>query len=203
MPGSGIAAIVLAAGGARRMGTPKMLCPLHGRPLVRHAVDAVLGSMADTCCVVAGDAHAGIRAALRGTGARVVHHPGWEAGMASSLRAGLAAVGACEAVIVVLGDQPRLTAPIVDALIAQHRAGAPIVACDHGGGVSGPPVLFDRSRLGALRALEGDHGARALLRDPAVERVPFPGGRDDVDTTADLARLEAAPGGSEGCDVSD
>ena len=192
MAGDRIAAIVLAAGGSRRMGAPKMLADLGGRPLVRHAVDAALASRVDEVWVVTGPANSEVRLALSDRDVYVVHNPAWAAGLAGSIRAGLEACSGADAVIVILGDQPALTPAILDALIDAHGQGRPLAACVYENGAVGPPALFARAHFPALLSLEGDRGAHALLRDSDPRLVPFPAGALDVDTPEDLERARRA-----------
>src|SRR5918997_5983315 len=103
-----ISAVVLAAGASTRLGRPKQLLELDGKPLLQHVVDALDGAGLDEVVVVLGHEAERIRAAVvlpaRG---RVVVNRAHRSGQASSLRAGLDAVDAAsEAAVVVLGDQP-------------------------------------------------------------------------------------------------
>ena len=200
----GVAVIVLAAGGSRRMGEPKLPLAFRGRPLIHYAVDAALASRAARTIVVTGCARAAVEAALaQGRERRIeyAHNPQWRSGLASSLRAGLKRAlegrAAPEGVAVVLGDQPALRAALLDQLIAAHGQGARIAACDYGAGELGPPALFDRSAFPELQKLRGDRGARELLRaaggagatgaaGAALATVPFPAGRNDINTPAQL-----------------
>jgi molybdenum cofactor cytidylyltransferase len=188
--------VVLAAGLARRMGQAKLLLPVGGRPIVRHAVDGVRAAGLDPVLVVTGPAPAPIETALAGLGVRIVINPAPEAGQAGSVRAGIAALpGTVDAVLIALGDQPALAPTIVPALLAAHRAsGRPIVAPRYLDG-PGNPVLFDRAIFPELLALQGDQGARPIIdRDPTrVEWValdmPMP---EDVDTPADYEKIRSA-----------
>ncbi len=188
MAGRGVVAIVLAAGGSRRMGAPKMLAELGGRSLVRLATETALASRADDVIVVIGANAAEVRGALADTRARCVDNPDWSAGLAGSIRSGVEAAGEADAVLLILGDQPALTPAILDALVEAHRAGRTLAACEYEDGTIGPPSLLGRSHFAALLALEGDQGARALLRGGEPVLVPFPDGLLDVDTPEDLAR---------------
>jgi molybdenum cofactor cytidylyltransferase len=188
--------VVLAAGLARRMGQAKLLLPVGGRPIVRHAVDGVRAAGLDPVLVVTGPAPAPIETALAGLGVRIVINPAPEAGQAGSVRAGIAALpGTVDAVLIALGDQPALAPTIVPALLAAHRAsGRPIVAPRYLDG-PGNPVLFDRAVFPELLALQGYQGARPIIdRDPTrVEWValdmPMP---EDVDTPADYEKIRSA-----------
>jgi molybdenum cofactor cytidylyltransferase len=191
-----IAAVVLAAGLSRRMGEAKLLLPVDGRPIVRHAVEGVRAAGLDPVLVVTGPDPAAIESALAGLDARIVVNPAPETGQAGSVRAGVAALPATvDTVLIALGDQPLLAPDIIPALLAAHRAsGRPIVAPRYQDG-PGNPVLFDRAVFPELLALEGDRGARpVIVRDPArVEWVtldrPMP---PDVDTPADYEKIRSA-----------
>ncbi len=187
---------MLAAGLARRMGQVKLLLPVGGQPIVRHAVEGVRAAGLDPVLVVTGPAPAPIEAALAGLGARIVVNPTPEAGQAGSVRAGIAALPeTVDTVLIALGDQPALAPTIIPALLAAHRAsGRPIVAPRYQDG-PGNPVLFDRVIFAELLALQGDQGARPVIaREPGrVEWValdlPMP---QDVDTPADYEKIRSA-----------
>ena len=187
---------MLAAGLARRMGQAKLLLPVGGHPIVRHAVEGVRAAGLDPVLVVTGPAPAPIEAALAGLGARIVVNPTPEAGQAGSVRAGIAALPeTVDTVLIALGDQPALAPTIIPALLAAHRAsGRPIVAPRYQDG-PGNPVLFDRVIFAELLALQGDQGARPVIaREPGrVEWValdlPMP---QDVDTPADYEKIRSA-----------
>lgn len=189
-----IAAVILAAGAARRMGTLKQLLPLAGRPLVWHAASAACRSGADDVIVVAGARGESVAAAVAGLPVRLAINPRWREGQASSLRAGLAAVRPeTTAVVFMLADQPLVTPALVDALIAAYRGGGTIVA-PTAGGRRGNPVLFDLARWRqGLTALAGDAGARGILAacPDEVTAVPVADARVflDVDTPADYEEI--------------
>jgi molybdenum cofactor cytidylyltransferase len=188
-----IAAIVLAAGLARRMGgRQKLLLPLQGRPVVRWSVENVLPHV-DRVVVVTGREDAVVRDALAGLPVLCVRNPRPEDGQGSSIAVGVRALpAAAEAAIVVLGDQPRVPGGVLPSLLAARaRTGRPIAAPVYRG-TRGTPVLFAAAVFPELAALAGDAGARSVV-DAVPDRVitvdvdaPMP---DDVDTPEDLARL--------------
>ncbi|MCC6312581.1 MAG: nucleotidyltransferase family protein [Thermomicrobiales bacterium] len=194
---SPVAGIVLAAGRSTRLGRPKQLLPLAGRPLLGHTVDAALGARLSEVIVVLGCEAEAISATLDVRSARIVVNPRFADGQSTSLIAGLNAVAPDAAgAMFLLGDQPQIGSALLDALIdAFARSNAPIVAPLYGG-IMGNPVLFDRAMFPALTALTGDEGARSIVRaDPgAVLRVPVGDGPPprDVDTEADYQALLAA-----------
>ncbi|MBI2493733.1 MAG: nucleotidyltransferase family protein [Candidatus Rokubacteria bacterium] len=187
-----IAGVVLAAGFSRRMGRPKLLLQLQGKPVVRWAVERLLPHVEDLV-VVTGQEDAAIREALAGLAVRFVVNPAPQAGQGSSIAVGVAALKPwTRAVLIALGDQPRLPDTVVPALVeALARSGKAIVAPVYRG-TQGNPVLFSAVVFAELRALTGDAGARAVVSaDPArVGRVPLDLPMPpDVDTPEDYARL--------------
>lgn len=189
-----VAGVLLAAGAARRFGSPKQLAPLRGAPLLQHPLDALLAARLDDVVVVLGAYAPEVKAALRPSRARVLVAGDWEEGMAASLRRGVHAAAGREAdwALVALGDQPGLSAPAVDALTAAARAAPPGVGAVRAtyGGTPGHPVVLHRDLFAAVAGLRGDAGARSLLGDVAL--LPVEVGHlarpDDVDDPADLRR---------------
>lgn len=191
-----IAVLVLAAGQSRRMGPDnKLLLPVAGKPMVRHAVEAALGSAATTTIVVTGHEADAVRAALDGTGARFVHNPRYADGLSTSMIAGLDAVPAdCDGAVVCLGDMPQIPAGLIDRLISGWNPveGRAIVVPVREG-KRGNPVLFDRSLFAAMREVAGDTGARHLigLHEDLVAEIAVDDDAifTDVDTPEAFRRL--------------
>ncbi|HLN12276.1 MAG TPA: nucleotidyltransferase family protein [bacterium] len=197
-----IAALVLAAGRAVRMGSPKLLLPVGGEALLARVLRAARASRCDDVLVVVGAGAEDITAAAREAGARAVLNPRYAEGMGTSVAAGIAALpDACEAVVVMLGDQPFVGPEIINALIDAHRdTGRPLVASRYGT-VRGAPMLIGRDLFDEARALDGDVGARVLLRghpDLLAEVDVGEGPASwDVDTPDDLERVRRADGGAD------
>jgi CTP:molybdopterin cytidylyltransferase MocA len=195
-----VGGLILAAGAGRRFGGPKQLAELDGVPLLQHAVDAMLGADGIGPVRVVLGAHADrVLAAVDLGAATPVVCDGWDEGMAASLRCGVAALGGCDWVVVTLGDQPRITAQVIDAIVTEAlrvRAGCAAVRAAYDGR-PGHPVALARSLFPAVAALRGDVGARDLL-DAAMTRSVEVGHLcrpDDVDVPADLEALRASVGG--------
>ena len=144
-----IAAIVLAAGLSRRMGSAKLLLDLHGEPVIRRSVGALAG-LVDEIVVVTGAEDTALRQALAGLPVRFAVNPHPERGQGTSIACGVRALeSSTRAAFVVLGDQPRLPADLLPALLdAFARSGKPIVAPVYLGGVQGNPGTV---RLGGVR----------------------------------------------------
>ena len=159
--------VLLAAGESRRMGRPKQLLPIKGRPLVRHMAEITLRAPVAPVVVVLGARAAEIAPLLDDLPVVVVVNPGWAEGLGSSLRMGAAAMSESEhtlqGLIVALADQPGLTAGHLEALIEEHhRTGKPIVATRCGGHLM-PPLFLAASEFGRLAHVRGDQGLRSVL----------------------------------------
>ena len=187
-----IASIVLAAGFARRMGRQKLLLDLRGKPVVRWSVEAVLPHVGDVVVVTGGD-DAGVRTALEGLPVRFAVNPRPQAGQGSSIAVGMAALKPwTAAVLVALGDQPRLPDGVILSLLETLQRTGKAIAAPVYRGIQGTPVLFAGEVFGELAALGGDAGARAVVQAqpervaPVEVDAPMP---LDVDTPEDYARL--------------
>lgn len=187
-----IAAVVLAAGFARRMGRQKLLLGLRGKPVVRWSVEALLPHVSDLVVVTGQDADL-VQEALVGLPVRFVLNPRPQDGQGRSIAVGVGALKPwSQAVLVALGDQPRIPDAVVPSLLAAFtRTGKAIVAPVYRGS-QGTPVLFSAEVFAELMALTGDRGARTVVAAaPArVETVPIDAPMPlDVDTPEDYARL--------------
>ncbi len=185
--------IVLAAGEARRFGSPKQLAVLDGRPLLQHALDAMLAADGVDRTVLVLGAHAQrVRASVHpgpAGAAEIVVCPCWKEGLSASLRCGLDALGDATRVVVTLGDQPRITAAAIAAVVAAAGDGAGARAGYDG--VPGHPVLLGAPLLARVGELRGDAGFRDVLAGtevPTVE-VGHLARPDDVDTPEELEAM--------------
>ena len=184
------AAVILAAGASTRFGSQKLLARLDGRPLLQHVLDAANASTCDDVVLVLGHDADALRSAVRLGRARAVTNAAYAEGQSTSLRAGVRAAGPADAVVVVLGDQPRVTPALIDRVLERQRAtGAVAVMCVSGARRS-PPTLLHRVLFAELERLQGDVGARELLRERQdVVLLEVDGGLDDVDRPDDLEGL--------------
>lgn len=185
-----IAALVLAAGESRRMGEPKLLLRHAGRTLLELALEKAQ-RVSDLALVVLGAHSEAYGPLARAAGAAVVMNPGWREGLASSLRAGVAALPPeAEAALVVLPDQPFVPLVHLRALLECYfETRAPLVLSRYlGADVLGVPGVVDRSLFGALQSLQGEQGAKRLAARSAYRTVPL-AQAEDVDSPSDARRL--------------
>lgn len=199
----GVGAVILAAGSSSRMGVPKQTLQFRGQSMLRRAALAALGAGCRPVIVVTGAHAEQSRGELRGLDVLEVVNALWETGMASSVRAGVEGlVGAdpeVAAAILMLCDQPHVTAEVINGLVAAYRAtGRPVVASAYGGSF-GVPALFGRALFAELERLEGAAGAKQVIKRHAAgaHLLPFRGGEVDVDTPDDFSRLMGEEVGQE------
>jgi molybdenum cofactor cytidylyltransferase len=182
-----VCGLVLAAGGSSRLGRAKQLLPYRGGTLLGHVVDVARGCKLDQLVVAVGGHAGAVRAAVDLSGTTVVVNEAFGEGCSSSIAAGLGAVDPrCDVLVLMLGDQPGVTAATVGTLLA-GRDGAPLAVCRYEDG-RGHPLAFARSVVGALESLHGDKGVWKLLDRRAADVVEVAvAGRipRDVDTDAD------------------
>ncbi|MCJ2130081.1 NTP transferase domain-containing protein [Methylobacterium sp. E-045] len=187
-----IGIVLLAAGRGTRFGeAAKMLGLLDGKPLVRHAAECAVAANLGPVAVVLGAHGAAVRQALAGLDLRMVDNPAYAEGMSTSLRCGLDALPEPTAIIVMLGDMPRIRpahlATLAASFVAADPAPAAIVPVHRG--ARGNPVLLNRALLARdLTSLGGDQGAGRLLaaRTDVVELEMDAAVTLDIDTQAAL-----------------
>jgi len=188
-----VAAIVLAAGKARRFGAQKLLAPYGSSTVVRTVVDTVRAAGVDYLVVVGGPGGDAVRAAVGASPVVWAENAEPDRGLSSSVATGVAAMPPnVGAVLVVLGDQPTVSVQVMQrVMLAWREGGGPVVAPRYRG-IRGNPVLFDSTLFGALGSLVGEHGARDLISsDPSrvtmvevAEPPPM-----DIDTPGDYDEL--------------
>jgi CTP:molybdopterin cytidylyltransferase MocA len=187
-----IGGLVLAAGAGTRFGGRKQLAELDGRPLLEHALRAMTAAPVGRVVVVLGALVEEVTATVDLHGAQPCPCERWDEGQAASLACGLAELADCEAVVVTLGDQPRMSPDAIRRVISARGKGAAAVRATYNG-APGHPVLLERDLFESFRDVTGDHGARNLLLSVQVRDVPCEdlGGGEDVDTPAELDALRA------------
>ena len=192
---SAIGLMILAAGASTRMGTPKQLLPFQGRSLLRYIAEVAIASCCHPVVVVLGSQAKRMKLEVDGLALHSVENHQWAEGMGTSIPAGLTALTvlhpALNAVVIVLCDQPFVSASLIDQLVESYRSTQrPIIASAYANTL-GVPALFDRSLFTELMRMPVNVGAKYLIKQHAekVFQVSFPKGAIDLDTPAQYQQL--------------
>ncbi len=190
-----ISAIVLAAGTSSRMGSPKPLLTLGGRPLLERVLETVRDTQVDDIVVVLGHEADRVRDSVSFDGARAVVNPAYTDGMSTSLRAGVrAADPRSDGLLIVLGDQPFVESATINRLIERRNGSHAKILIPTYEGARGNPVLLDRSLSEDVQSIRGDQGCRAIFGHHAdgILEVPVddPGILVDLDTPEQITLAE-------------
>ena len=186
------AAVLLAAGGSRRLGTPKQLLEIGAEPLVRRAARALLATQPAGLYVVVGAHAEEVFRAVADLTAERIDCRNWEEGLSASLRAGIAALpGDIDGVLVALCDQPAMDAAHLRRLIEEFCLHPRDAVASAYSGLLGVPAVLPRAWFEELSKLRGDLGARELLRSASqmVRAVEAPALAIDVDESSDRSQL--------------
>ena len=188
-----VRACVLAAGTSTRFGATKLVRHWRGKPLLQRALLAAQGACEGSVTLVVGHDKEVVTAASAGLSENVIVNCDYKLGIGSSISAG---VRACrkdaDAILIVLADQPLVTAVHLSKLIDTWSGAKTEIVASGFEGIVGPPILFPKSAFDALCRLTGDTGARKILSDDQfdVRNVDFPPASVDVDTPEDLQDLD-------------
>ena len=186
-----ITAAILAAGTSSRLGQPKQLLKIDGQTLIRRTARAALDAdIARVLIIVAHSSHGeAVADELRDLAVEIVVNSQWREGMASSVRAAVAASRGADALLLTPCDLPRLSSAHLRALIEKfERETAPIVASRYNQTL-GAPLIIARELWPELRELRGDVGARRVIMRHEANFIEWPDGAFDVDTREDWANL--------------
>jgi molybdenum cofactor cytidylyltransferase len=190
LPGS-LHVLILAAGSSSRLGEPKQLVRLRGRPILHTMVSRAVALAGHAVTVVLGSHAQALTPLLRHSPASIIVNRQWPEGLGSSIRAGISRLPpACDAVLLLLADQVGVTADDLKRLASAWKGDTTIAAGLYSGTV-GVPAIFPRWCFSELMALRGDRGAKTLLlrHSDRLLRVPMSNAAVDVDTQDQLAEL--------------
>ena len=194
-----IAAVVLAAGGSTRLGSPKQLLAYGEKSLLRGAAESVLATPCTPVLVILGSGAEGLQDELDGLRTIIKVNPEWGKGMGTSVRLGVETLDALapglDGVLLTLCDQPSVESGALGRLLAAfERAASPtaLVAAAYNGTV-GVPAVFGRAYFDALCTLPDDTGAKPVLMKhrASVIQVPLPEAVTDIDTREQYERFIA------------
>jgi CTP:molybdopterin cytidylyltransferase MocA len=187
-----LSVVIPAAGDSQRLGQAKQLVEHNGKPLIQISVDNACSVAPDEIIVVTGSRADEVKAAVHHTAVHWVHYPDWAGGMGGSIACGAAAASAqADGLVIILCDQWHINAQDLQKLAATWRSNPERIVVAEADGILMPPVIFPASFLSRLKALEGDRGARSLIkaRPDLITSVPMENAAFDLDTESQLASL--------------
>jgi CTP:molybdopterin cytidylyltransferase MocA len=189
------AALILAAGRGSRFGGGKMLALIRGRPMLQHVIDVASAAGLEPIVVVLGADASLIEKTVDWRAARRVVNPDPDRGLSSSLVIGLRELPDQDRIVVLLGDQPFVTAQNLQRISGSASdPDHPILVPRYADGKPGNPVRLEREAFPLAAALTGDRGMSQLfMSEPDLVRyVDVPGANPDIDTRADLDTFSRA-----------
>lgn len=189
-----VSAIILAAGRSSRMGAPKQLLKLRGKTLIRIVAESALASSVNEVVVVTGHQHQEVSTAVRDLPVKVIFNPRHQEGQGTSLALGVKAIDEnSSAFLVLMSDQPLITASWINMVIREYKRSRCLALRPICNGSPGHPVIFSHLLVRDLAALEGDQGARQVLKKLGDKVCYLPVQDEavvfDVDTPEDFERL--------------
>jgi molybdenum cofactor cytidylyltransferase len=190
-----IAVIILAAGRSARLGSPKQLLSYRGKTLLQHTIDTALESQASPILVVLGSGKDAIKKELEQKQVFILENSSWESGMASSISCGITNLQELapesEAAILMVCDQPFVNAKLLNNLITKHKDTRQSIVASSYANTLGTPALFHQSLFSELLVLEGESGAKSLIKKYSLQTgfVSFDQGSIDIDTRENYRNL--------------
>lgn len=188
--------IILAAGASTRLGQPKQLLTYQGKALIRHIADIAIHSQCQPVVVVLGAYAESIKPHLTNLDVHIVYNQQWSTGMASSIGCGLNAIQAIaaeiEAIVLMLCDQPFVSLNLINQLVAGYQTTNCTIVASEYAGIFGVPAVFHKTLFSELALLQGDIGARKIIRQhySSCFSIPFAEGVMDIDTLEDYQQLQ-------------
>jgi molybdenum cofactor cytidylyltransferase len=188
--------VILAAGSSSRLGRPKQLLQYHGKSLLCRAVDTALATQCRPVVVVLGSGGDELSGQISETGASIQINPNWQNGIGSSIKIGVSAIAEakCDAVMLVLCDQPLVKSHALEELVRKRQAtGKPICAASYSG-TFGTPAVFSASLFDELLQLSDSQGGKVVIARHLAETelVELADAAMDVDTEDDFKRLSGS-----------
>jgi molybdenum cofactor cytidylyltransferase len=185
--------IILAAGSSIRMGEPKQLMTYKNKTLLQHIIDEAKNASLDPVICVTGFQSGLIAESISGKAVSIVYNEDWPEGIGSGISTGIKQLllSDAESVILAVSDQPHVSSDLFKTMQElKDGSGKGIVAAAYAGTL-GTPVLFGREYFGRLQSLNGNQGAKNIVKAnlPDVCPVEFEPGSIDIDTKEDYEKL--------------
>ena len=203
---SKVGIVILAAGASSRLGKSKQLLKFRGKTLIRRAADAALATGCENIVVALGANAAAVKREIENLPLEIVVNENWESGMSSSIETGLKKLlklqSNLSAVVLMLCDQPFVDAKTILRLVETRRETQKAIIAGEYKNTVGVPAVFSRRLFGELLDLQGDAGARFLIKkyaDSEVAKISVPEAAIDIDTAEDYEKLKNSDDAASEC----
>lgn len=193
---SNIAVLILAAGSSSRLGAPKQLVNFRSKYLLQHSIDVSEALNLSEKLIVLGANAARILKEVDLKNHQLLMNENWQEGMSTSLKRGLEEIKhsypIIENVLVLLSDQPFISVSVLQELIGKHLKANCLASFSEYQGIPGVPAIFSKEIFEDLLKIEGDRGARDLIKNGLTnyQLISFEKGIVDIDTEDDLQQLK-------------
>lgn len=183
--------LLIAAGSSSRLGSPKGLLPFKESTLIEHQIQIGLGCKPDKLVVVLGSNREQLSPIVSKSPVEIVENLDWEMGMGGSIRVGIEVLKHLDCILLLLLDQPLITTEHLLDLARELKSGEVEVVATLANDIIGPPCAFSQEFYSKLLKLEGDQGARNLLRDKQakISAIQFNPAGVDIDTVSDYDQI--------------
>ena len=189
--------ILLAAGNSTRLGSPKQLLLYQGKTLLERIIDTSLEVfIKNKVVVVLGANHHEIASIIKEKNILTSINENWESGMASSIKSGLQTLLSrfpdMERCFISVCDQPYLSGKVFLEMIKMSDTSSKEIIASEYAGTIGVPALFSKKYFEELMNLEGEQGAKKIIRQNRqdADTFIFEEGAIDIDTPLDYKNLK-------------
>ncbi len=187
--------IILAAGSSSRYGKIKQLLYLNNKTLIQHVIDEATDADAELIIVVTGASADKVINEIKNNKVEIVFNENWKDGMASGIVAGIKKAivlnNKIEKIIITVCDQPFVSSLLFQQLCQMQNESTKHIVASSYDDIVGTPVLFTQKYFDALICLQGEEGAKKILKanKDDVATIDFPQGTIDIDTQKDFGDL--------------
>ncbi|MBL3657652.1 nucleotidyltransferase family protein [Fulvivirga sediminis] len=189
-----IGIIILAAGASSRLGEPKQLLPYHEAPLLQHTINEANAISSFSSILVLGANAAEIKKAIDPKNFKIIFNNEWQKGMGSSLSIAMkeaASNHSLEHILILLSDQPLVNTDYFNKLIKAHITSHKSITASFYNNIAGVPAIFSKDHFNDLKKLQGDKGARQIIKNTPPQLVEFDQGQIDIDTPEDWVNFNS------------